>query len=124
MKGYKAAIMAVIMFIATHVYAVHIDDNTALQLAPTGDVDAQAQLANSYLVGTDRIQINYQQAKYWAEKAYAQGNHRAELVLGILYLNGYAVQQDYAKARQLFEQANQAGEMKAARYLGLIYLNG
>ncbi len=66
----------------------------------------------------------YEAAAEWDKWGIAFGNDRSYTNLGILYLNGWGVEQDYEKAASLFSEGTERGDMKAPRYLGLMYRDG
>ncbi len=63
-----------------------------------GDVEAQYALGLMYLYG-EILDVDYQQAKIWYEKAAAQNDPRAQVKIGVMYANGLGVNQDYQLAK-------------------------
>jgi TPR repeat protein len=53
-----------------------------------------------------------------------QGNAAAQNTLGVLYANGYGVQQDYFKAAAWYRKAAEQGDPNALNNLGIMYDNG
>ncbi|WEJ91890.1 MAG: hypothetical protein P0Y63_13055 [Klebsiella huaxiensis] len=51
-----------------------------------------------YLYG-EILDVDYQQAKIWYEKAAAQNDPRAQVKIGVMYANGLGVNQDYQLAK-------------------------
>ena len=52
------------------------------------------------------------------------GNANAQYNMGVLYDEGYGVEQDYAKARQWYEKAAAQNYAKAEHNLGIMYQSG
>ena len=62
-------------------------------------------------------------AAEWLEKAAAQGEPKAQTLVGRLYLQG-GVKQDVARARDWFSKAAEQDEAVAQLYIGQIYEKG
>ncbi|MBX7523727.1 sel1 repeat family protein [Klebsiella pneumoniae] len=88
-----------------------------------GDVEAQYALGLMYLHG-EILDVDYQQAKIWYEKAADQSDPRAQAKLGVMYANGLGVNQDYQQSKSWFEKAAEQGYVDAQYNLGVIYENG
>jgi hypothetical protein len=56
---------------------------------------------------------NYTRARYWFEKAAAQGYAAAQTNLGLFYSRGLGVTQDYVRARHWYEKAAAQGHAAA-----------
>jgi len=54
----------------------------------------------------------------------AQGDAKAQVNLGSMYLNGHGVPQDYTKAREWVEKSAAQGNAKAQSSLGVLYVKG
>ena len=67
---------------------------------------------------------DYQKAREYWEQAADLGNADALNRLGILYRNGYGVEQDYEIARQCYEKAADWGNADALVSLGFLYHYG
>lgn len=68
--------------------------------------------------------LDYAKAKYWYEKAAAQGNLSAYCSLGMMYYSGEGVEKDYAKAMDWFCKAAERKSTRAYTLLGMMYYDG
>ncbi|MEZ5833593.1 MAG: tetratricopeptide repeat protein [Dongiaceae bacterium] len=68
-----------------------------LELAPSGDAEAQFALGDMYRWG-DVGSVNFEKALYWYTRSAKQGNVDAMLGLAGMYGHGQGVQQDKAAA--------------------------
>jgi hypothetical protein len=71
----------------------------------------------------------YQEGRYatalrLARSPAAEGDARAQSVLGLLYYHGHGVPQDEAEAMKWFRNAANRGDARAQYQLGLFYANG
>ena len=57
---------------------------------------------------------DYGQARYWWEKAAAQGHAKSQFNLGVLYDSGYYVPQNFVQAHKLYSLAAANGDKNAA----------
>ncbi|MGY8436295.1 sel1 repeat family protein, partial [Klebsiella pneumoniae] len=85
-----------------------------------GDVEAQYALGLMYLYG-EILDVDYQQAKIWYEKAATQNDPRAQVKLGLMYANGLGVNQDYQQAKSWYEKASVQNDVDAQFLLGEMY---
>jgi TPR repeat protein len=60
----------------------------------------------------------------WFQGMAASGNPSAQVGLGYMYENGWAVPQDFAQARSLYEKAANAGNSEAFNNIGNLYEEG
>lgn len=65
-----------------------------------------------------------QKAREWFEKAAAQGNAWAQVLLGAMYHGGKGGLKDYQKAREWYEKAADQGNALAQLSVGLMYEDG
>ena len=93
------------------------------QQAEAGNADAQFNLGIAWINGSAGT-VNYDQARYWWEKAAAQGQRIAQYNLGVLYDEGRGVSQDYRLAAQWYRKAAQQGFISAQYNLGNLYRDG
>lgn len=93
------------------------------QQAEAGNADAQFNLGIAWINGSAGT-VNYDQARYWWEKAAAQGQRIAQYNLGVLYDEGRGVSQDYHLAAQWYRKAAQQGFISAQYNLGNLYRDG
>jgi len=98
------------------------------QKASAGDSEAQyvcgsaAYVMRNDVAGKKDSSIN--QAVYWYTKSAEQGNAKAQVNLGFMYLNGIGVEKDTSKAVKLFSLASEKDNAKAQYFLGEAYLHG
>ena len=93
------------------------------QQAEAGNADAQFNLGIAWINGSAGT-VNYDQARYWWEKAAAQGQRIAQYNLGVLYDEGRGVSQNYRLAAQWYRKAAQQGFISAQYNLGNLYRDG
>lgn len=91
--------------------------------AQGGDPDAQYNLGNAYLRGTE-VARDYDAAASWFEKAAEQDHVKALYKLGYMYLEGKGVQRDYGKAYKYLRRSAQHEYSPAQFYLGELYADG
>ena len=87
------------------------------KLAEQGVAQAQNDLGFSYT-----IDGNYQQAKYWLELSAGQNHPMGLNSLGVLYMNGWGVEQNYTKAKAYFELSMLQNYAPAQTNMGILYL--
>lgn len=108
-------IVGFIILFAIFYIAISDRDSTLSRLksaGENGDVEAQYALGLMYLYG-EILDVDYQQAKIWYEKAADQNDPRAQAKLGVMYANGLGVNQDYQQSKLWYEKA--AGKMMLMR---------
>ncbi len=94
-----------------------------LALARTGDANAQRAIGEVLLRRNDATRVS--EALDWLQRAAAQGDSRAALLLGKTWLYGApGVTPDGVKARHWFEKTGTDSAPQAAYYLGLIEKGG
>ena len=99
---------------------------TLKQSAAQGDAMAQCTLGVMYRDGYG-VQRDRAQARYWFEKAAAQGVAAVQNYLGDIYYRGdldLDGQKDYAQARNWYEKAAAQGIADAQFSLGAMYYDG
>ncbi len=89
-------------------------------MAEEGDSIAQFRLGYRYEKGID-VDVNYNKAIDWYEKAVQQANTDAMCRLGTLYRDGKGVFPSPQDAIRLFEMAANNGDMNGYYQLGLMY---
>lgn len=95
----------------------------AIELAQSGNVDAQIFLGYSYLYGANNVEINYPEAFKYYSMAAAQHNSVGMNNLGSMYYGGIGVHRDINTAVKLFKEAAKAGNIEAATNLGFILIS-
>lgn len=91
--------------------------------AQGGDPEAQYDLGNAYLRGTE-VARDLDKAVEWFAKAAQQDHAKAEYKLGYLYYTGEGVRRSYSRARRWLGKSARQGYSPAQFYLGLIYAEG
>ncbi len=92
------------------------------EAAILGDVGAQSAIAFFYYSGQGVV-MNKEKARYWAEKATAQGSDMGELMLGMLH-QFHQEPPDMKQAIYRYEQAARKGNAGARYQLGALYEKG
>ncbi len=115
-----------IILLAIVYTAISDRDSTLSRLksaGENGDVEAQYALGLMYLYG-EILDVDYQQAKIWYEKAAAQNDPRAQAKLGVMYANGLGVKQDYQQSKSWYQKAAEQNDVDAQFLLGEMYNDG
>lgn len=105
------------------------DDEAALTYLKTaaylGDATVAGQVGelyqNAYFGYKLSSGCDYDEAKIWDQIAIDMGCARGYTNMGILYYNGWGVDQDYDTAIEYFKDATDAGDEKGPRWLGITY---
>lgn len=92
--------------------------------ADQGLVEAEMDLGEGYLDGSNGIEKNYNKAKALFEKLVNEKHNAAYYYLAQCYQKGYGVAKDEKKAIELYEIAANDGSVYAAAILSEIYLTG
>jgi uncharacterized protein len=95
--------------------------------AEQGDAVAQYDLALLYLRNNSTngpTNEDYQSALKWLGASAAQGNARAEFLLGYLFEHGQGVLRNYAKAAENYRAAALQGHSSAENNLASLYQHG
>ncbi len=100
-----------------------VASETFMQLAKSGDVDAQTMLGEMYLDGIG-VKVDHQKAFFWLAKAANQGDSEASYLLGFMYENGLQVGQDLSRAVSWYKKAALKGDTMAQFNLAMIYKEG
>lgn len=94
-----------------------------VDLAQSGDVDAQYELAECYYEGYG-IDQDFEEAYYWFAKAANQGDADAQYSLGWMCIKGEYVDKDIEKAVEWYTLAGEQGQDLAQYELGELYYHG
>lgn len=86
------------------------------QLAEAGNIEAQVRLAEFYAGGQVDGSIDFEQAFYWYRKAAMGGHPKAQMSLGLYYLNGWGVKASLVKAWIWLKRADEQGQDRAQGY--------
>ena len=84
--------------------------------------DCQCNLGR--LAFHEKTQESYQRARYWDEKAAAQGEEASQTRLGMMYNDGLGVERDLERAVQWWQQAARQGNRAAQYLLGVAHHKG
>ena len=76
-----------------------------------------------YWSGTG-VKKDFQEAAKWYRKAADQGNAKAMVGLGFVFMNGYGVEKDYGEALTWFRKANDQNDGYALLRLAWVYEYG
>ena len=85
-----------------------------IELAESNNLDAQIQLGMLYTLGQNVAQ-NYDEGRFWLERAATQGAAQAQLNLGNIYAEGIGIEQDLGKAMAWYTIAMENGDSAAVR---------
>ena len=94
-----------------------------LRQAKEGDAYAQTALGKMYADGRG-VKEDFDQAKFWFEKAVLQKQPEALYNLGLLYANGDGVDQSWPEAVRWYRLAADRGQVDAENSLGVRYKKG
>lgn len=89
------------------------------EAANIGSASAQRHLG--YIFENNKDYEDLARAKFWYEKAAAQGNVVANNDLGVMYLDAHGVSYDIQKAKNYFTAAAEKGFSQSQYELGAIY---
>lgn len=92
-----------------------------IQMAESGDPQAQAQLGNLYYEGKG-VEQNYAKAAEWYRKAAEQGDAEAQFALGRLYQVGEGINSNLELAEHWLQLAAQQEHAEAAKQLRTVQL--
>jgi Sel1 repeat-containing protein len=94
-----------------------------LRQAKEGDAYAQTAVGKMYADGRG-VAEDFDQAKFWFEKAVLQKQPEALYNLGLLYANGDGVEQSWPEAVRWYRLAAERGQVDAENSLGVRYKKG
>jgi len=94
-----------------------------LRQAKEGDAYAQTALGKMYADGRG-VAEDFDQARFWFEKAVLQKQPEALYNLGLLYANGDGVDQSWTEAVRWYRLAADRGQVDAENSLGIRYKKG
>lgn len=109
--------------------AIYKTMSVNLKAAESGDPEAQAEVAKTYMslagsleqAGTE---TDYKESVKWAEKAAAQGNGDGSFTLALAYEHGRGVSKNMKKAAELYQKGADAGNARCMNSLGAFYIRG
>jgi S1-C subfamily serine protease len=79
---------------------------------PTGIADELFKKGKAALAAK-----KYSEAMRWFRQSAEKGNNDAMVRLGVMYANGWGVEQDFTEALRWYRQAAERGNLQAMRYL-------
>jgi TPR repeat protein len=88
-------------------------------LAEAGNVHAQAQVGEVYLLGYG-VKLDTAKGLSWLEKSAAGGDSEGQYLLGAYYFQNGNTESDFRKAASLFKQSSDHGCIPSLLYLGLL----
>ena len=91
--------------------------------AEAGDVKAQFELGECYYFGTG-VDVNFNNAVFWFQKAANQGNYDALTDLGYCYIMGKGIAIDKVKGIKCLTEAAEHGHSEAQYLLGFSFVLG
>lgn len=91
-----------------------------VEKAQEGDSSAQYRLGDCFYNGIG-VNIDYQKAAFWFEKAAEQENVDAQHMFGFCYFSGNGFEKDYEKAKFWFKKAADKGNELSQQKLALLY---
>lgn len=94
-----------------------------VEKALEGESSAQYRLGDCFYNGIG-VNVDYQKAAFWFEKAAEQENVDSQYMLGLCYYLGNGFGKDFEKARLWFKKAADRGDELSQVKLALIYENG
>jgi SEL1 protein len=95
-----------------------------LYQADLGDVSSQVIIGRLFYYGSHGVDVNYEKAFEYFQKAAQLGNTQAKAFLGEMYLWGHGVLQDNKTALKFFEESVMENDPTGLNNLGLMYLHG
>lgn len=109
-------------FISACANSASYEGSYEFNLAKSGNVDAQYNVAMNFLNGDDGFPKDYLQAKKWFTLASEQGDSSAQNALGIIYLRGFDGEKNLEKSEYYYRLAANQNHENAQLQLGLILL--
>ncbi|MCK5195559.1 MAG: sel1 repeat family protein, partial [Desulfobulbaceae bacterium] len=94
------------------------------ELASSGDVIVQINLASIFYYGSLGVPQDYREAAKWYRKAAEHGYVGGQYTLGFMYEYGKGVLQDYKEALKWYRQAAEQGNTGAQHNLAVMYEHG
>ena len=89
-----------------------------------GNADGLFRAGKFYHEGRSGVEINYELARKYYDRAVELGNNKAANNIGCMYLGGLGVNKDNVKAIEWYEKAANLGNVVAMTNLGMMYREG
>lgn len=124
MKLLVKIIIAALIGYSCSAFSKDSDYKSLHHLAEGGDSEAQVEVGICHAKG-DCAHKDYREAKKWWVEAARGGNAKAQMLLGLLYLdNKEGVEQNLDEAFRLLSLSAEQGEAQAQYYLAAMYSFG
>ena len=94
-----------------------------LDVAMSGDVQAQCELGKAYAEG-EIVEQDYKKSLYWFNEAVKNGDVMAIACLGVMYELGHGVKADINKAIEYYQRAAYENDPTGTYNMGLCYFYG
>lgn len=114
-------IIGLSLFLSACANSASYEGNHEFQMAKSGNVDAQYNVAMNFLNGDEGFPKDYLQAKKWFKLASEQGDSSAQNALGIIYLRGFDGK-NLGKSEYYYRLAANQNHENAQLQLALILL--
>lgn len=85
--------------------------------------ESEKIIAQSFITG-ENVPQNFEEARYWFERAAKGGDAAAQSELGVLYFNGKILDNDYEKAHHWFDLAARNNYPLAQYNMGILWYTG
>jgi TPR repeat protein len=85
--------------------------------------ESERIIGQSFITG-ENVPQNYEEARYWYERAAEGGDAAAQSELGVLYFSGKMLDKDYEKARHWFDIAARNNYPLAQYNMGILWYTG
>ena len=113
--------------VIARVHLSHVEDPLRMEkgaqqymsLAESNNLDAQIQLGMMYTFGQG-VEQNYDEGRFWLERAASQGASQAQLNLGNIFAEGLGVDKDLGLALAWYSIAAANGDQAAAKNATLL----
>ena len=91
--------------------------------AQGGDPQCQFQLGNAYYTGQGGVDMDYEQALPWIQKAAAQDDPKGVGTLGTMYASGHGVAPSWRRSREYYERSIGLGLPEATMNMQILTEN-
>ena len=85
--------------------------------------ESERIIGQSFITG-ENVPQNYEEARYWFERAAKSGDAAAQTELGVLYFSGKMLEKDYEKAHHWFDIAARKNYPLAQYNMGILWYTG
>lgn len=116
---YRYLMSLYLLIVLSLVGCENASESTLEGLAKAGDVQAQYQLARQY--HQENTAESLKNAIYWYRQAGEQGNVKAQVNLGVMYIQGQGVEKDYTQGLYWSKKAGEQGDAIAQYHVAHIH---